>query len=102
MKLVFSTSLLIVFLVFFGLPSLNKYLAEEVMVSKRKMSNMETSTPAITICALNPINAVGWKRSGETTNYDEININNDTDYNYMYYDNNYTYDTAYDDTSVTD
>ena len=74
------------------------------MVNKRKMKNIETSPPAITIRTLNPRTAFGWKRFGETTNEVNINIINDTDYKDMkydnYYDNNETDENTYFDNTT--
>ena len=56
LKLAFSTTLLIAFIVFFGIPSWNKYQAGEVLINKRKILTSNIGPPAITFCP-----ADGWK-----------------------------------------
>jgi hypothetical protein len=61
LKFIFSVILLILFFYFFGLPSWYKFEAGKVMVNKRKISNIDSVTPALTVCALEQESSRGWK-----------------------------------------
>ena len=61
LKFLFSLSLFITFLLFFGLPSWNKYQAKEVFINKRKMSINDISPLAVTFCVLDQETTIGWK-----------------------------------------
>ena len=52
LKISFCLVLFITFLLFFGLPSLKKYLAKEVFINKQKISIHAISPPAVTFCAI--------------------------------------------------
>ena len=65
LKFVFSATLLILFISFFGLPSLDKFRAEEVMVNRKIISTNNIPTPAISICALQTNeekSITGWRK----------------------------------------
>ena len=64
-KALYSFSLLVIFLFYFGLPSLRKFQAKEVLINKRAIS-LDQATPAITFCALsNDAETTGWKSVDE-------------------------------------
>jgi hypothetical protein len=56
LKFSFSTTLLILFIFYFGIPSWNKFEAREVIINKRKISTEDIASPAVTICS-----GDGWK-----------------------------------------
>ena len=51
LKISFTLSLFTTFLLFFGVPSLKKYLAKEVFINKKKISIHDIAPPAVTFCA---------------------------------------------------
>ena len=51
--------LFITFFLFFGLPSLKKYLAKDVFINKQKISIHDIAPPAVTFCAIQ--NGSAWK-----------------------------------------
>ena len=51
--------LFITFFLFFGLPSLKKYLAKDVFINKQKISIHDIAPPAVTFCAIQ--NGSTWK-----------------------------------------
>ena len=74
-KILFSLSLMLAFLCFFGLPSWRKYQAKEVFINKNKISVHDIPPPAITFCALK--NGSSWKAnnsfSEDNENYEDMN-----------------------------
>ena len=60
-KLIFSGFLLVIFVFYFGAPSWYKFQAQEVMNNRRTLDNEDSVTPAVTICAMHPESARGWK-----------------------------------------
>ena len=61
LKIVFSLTLLIIFIFLFGIPSWEKFQAKEVMINKIKVNPIKSITPAVTICALDKVTVQGWK-----------------------------------------
>ena len=66
-RLVLQMALVFIFLYFFGVPSIKRYLAREVMLVKTlRKSGGKISAPSITINARNPKTNQGWR--GEESN----------------------------------
>jgi hypothetical protein len=57
--------LLVVFFQFFGLPSISRFQAREVMVVASRENTGGIDTPAVTIVARNPKSHLGWKVSND-------------------------------------
>ena len=58
-------SLVLIFLSFFGIPSLEMFLRKNVFISVSKVMSIDDKivTPAITFCATNKETDLGWKNS---------------------------------------
>ena len=69
LKYLFSISLLITFIWFFGIPSWNKFQAREVIINKRDITTDEIAPPALTICAEN-----GWKSEDYAYDIEDYNL----------------------------
>ena len=66
--------LLAVFPAFFGLPTIERYQARQVMVVKRRRDTSGIEIPTISIAAWNPETDNGWKGNTSMT-YDLIEAN---------------------------
>ena len=74
-KIFFCLVLFITFLLFFGLPSLKKYLAKEVFINKKMISCIyDIAPPAITFCAVRK--GSPWK----SNNYSDYDSNAEKDH----------------------
>jgi hypothetical protein len=62
--------LLLIFLFFFGLPSINRFNAKEVITVTSKKLTGGISAPAISLVALNPRTKVGWR--DDTATYPRV------------------------------
>ena len=63
-KVIVIAILLIVFLRYFGIVSLRKYLDRGVLVKVSRQANPGgVNAPSITVCPINPENEIGWKNS---------------------------------------
>ena len=58
-----------IFLIYFGLPAIQKFEKKEVMVVKRKVNSNGIELPAITIGGMNPETSDGWKDNINTGNW---------------------------------
>ena len=76
LKLLFSIFLLLIFVFYFGLPSWEKFQAEEVMNNRRMLINKgnDSITPALTICATNPGTHSGWKYDGRYPEFAQLSL----------------------------
>ena len=73
LRLLFQLALILIFLFFFGLPALKRYLAMEVMVVKTiRESGGKIAAPAISINARNLKTRLGWK--GDDRELDKLKI----------------------------
>ena len=63
LRLVFTLCLFICFLLYFALPSLEKYLDAGIIVEKSWRKLRVTDSPSITLCALDRATGKGWKLS---------------------------------------
>ena len=75
----FHLSLFLLFLVFFGIPSIEKYLAKETIVTYSEEDSSGIEAPAVTFVAVkaNGTNAVvGWKTSDEIKDYQKFSMVN--------------------------
>ena len=61
MKILFQIMLFVIFLLFFGLPVIERYQDMEVMVVTSKRTTEGIEAPAITIAAFNPQTKTGWR-----------------------------------------
>ena len=67
-RLIFQILLLTMFLIFFGVPYVQKYLEMNVMVVKNKRHTGGIEAPAITIVARHPNTKQGWTNGQKITN----------------------------------
>ena len=68
-KVLFILILFVIFLVFFGIPSMIEFQDDGVFikVSKYYPSDGAVPAPAATICAENPVTGIGWKSAANTS-----------------------------------
>ena len=67
MEMSLYSLLLVMFMVFFGIPSVEKYQRQEtIFISSRKLTN-GIEAPAVTLIALNNTTGYGWKRKTNQT-----------------------------------
>ena len=71
-KLSLQLSLFTVCLFVFGFPSIEKYKAEETIVTTKEEKKDEILAPAVTICAINKNNLNGFKTVNHVSNFGDI------------------------------
>ena len=70
-KFVFIAILLLIFIQYFGIVSIKKYLDRGILVKVSKQSNPDgVVSPSVTICALNPLTKNGWRNDNFTMESD--------------------------------
>ena len=69
LKISFTLALFTTFLLFFGVPSLKKYLAKEVFINKKKISIHDIAPPAVTFCAFQK--GLPWKPENYSEKFTE-------------------------------
>ena len=70
-KTIFILALFLAFLIEFGLPSLQQYLAAGILVSVAEKRMENVTAPTITVCALNPHTGLGWRNLSLVQSYYE-------------------------------
>jgi hypothetical protein len=61
-----------IFFLYFGLPSIQRFQAREVMVVTSKRHTGGIPAPAITIAAMHPQTGIGWKRSSSNITFPHL------------------------------
>ena len=74
LKVFVQVVLLVLALNFFGLPSLRRYFAKEVVVIRSTDEQSGLPTPAVTVCPLNPQTSSGFPRNGFNSSFVDSRI----------------------------